>query len=92
MSHLNYIIKSRKGQHLKYEERIKLEALLKAKLSYDEIGAILGGRSGRTIRREVKRGTVTLLKSDLTTREEYSADVAQKLHDELGRHKGPNNR
>jgi len=89
MSHLDYTTKSRKGQHLKYEERLKLEALLKANLSYDEIGALLGGRSGRTIRREVKRGTVTLLNSDLTTREEYSADVAQKLHDELGSHKGP---
>ena len=89
MSHINYTTESKKGQHLKYEERLKLEALLKTKLTYDEIGKILGGRSGRTIRREVKRGTVTLLNSDLTTREEYSADVAQKLHDELSSHKGP---
>ena len=89
MSHLNYTTENKKGQHLKYEERLKLEALLKAKVSLKEIAKILGGRSERTIRREIKRGTVTLLNSDLSTREEYSADVAQKLHDELGSHKGP---
>lgn len=86
MGHVNCTTESKKVQHLKYEERLKLEALLKTKLSYDEIGEILGGRSGRTIRREVERGTVLLLNSDLTERKEYSADVAQRLHDELGSH------
>lgn len=89
MSHLNYTSESKKGQHLNYEERLKLEALLKAKVSLKEIAKILGGRSERTIRREMQKGTVTLLNSDLTERKEYSADVAQKLHDELGSHKGP---
>lgn len=88
MSQMNYTTENKKGQHLKYEERLKLEALFKAKVTEKAIADILG-RSTRTIRREKKRGLVTLYNSDLTTREEYSADVAQKRHDELGAHKGP---
>ena len=54
-----------------------------------EISEVLGGRSERNLRREIKRGTVTVLNSDYTTREEYSADVGQRIHDELVTHKGP---
>lgn len=81
MSHLNYNTKNRKGKHINYEERLKIEALLKVGLKSEEIGRQLGGRSGRTIRREIKRGEVRVLNSDLTTRTEYSADVAQQKHD-----------
>ena len=81
MDHLDYITKDRKGKHLNYEERIKIEALLKTGLTSEEIGRQLGGRSGRTIRREIKQGSVELLNSDYTTRVEYSADVAQQKHD-----------
>ena len=38
MSHLNYNTKNRAGKHLNYEERIKIEALLKAGLKPEEIG------------------------------------------------------
>ena len=55
MDHLDYITKDRKGKHLNYEERIKIEALLKTGLTSEEIGRQLGGRSGRTIRREIKK-------------------------------------
>lgn len=89
MSHIDYSTKERKGKHLNYEERIKIETLLKVGTKPEEIGKILGGRSGRTIRREIKRGAVELLNSDLTTRVEYSADVAQKKHDYNGTAKGP---
>ena len=89
MKQCNYTTENKKGQHLKYEDRLKLEALLKAKVRLNEIAKVLGGRSERTLRREIKRGTVTLLNSDYTTREEYSADVGQRIHDELGTHKGP---
>lgn len=89
MEQVQYITKSRKGKHLNYEERLKLEILLKAGKKSDEIGKLLGGRSGRTIRREINRGKVKLLNSDLTEREEYSAEVAQKVHDENGTAKGP---
>ena len=72
MDRLDYITKERKGKHLNYEERIKIEALLKTGLTSEEIGRQLGGRSGRTIRREIKQGSVELLNSDYTTRVEYS--------------------
>ena len=89
MDRLDYITKERKGKHLNYEERIKIEALLKTGLTSEEIGRQLGGRSGRTIRREIKQGSVELLNSDYTTRVEYSADVAQQKHDFKATAKGP---
>ena len=89
MSQVYDSTKSRKGKHLNYEERIKLEALKKLGLKPAEIGKQLGGRSERTIRREIKRGEVELLNSDLTTRTEYSAEVAQQKHDYNATAKGP---
>ena len=53
MSHLNYTSKSKKGQHLSYEERQKNEILLKAGHKLEEIGKLLGGRSKPTIQREI---------------------------------------
>ena len=81
MSHLDYTPKSKKGQHLSYEERQKIEILLKAKHKPEEIGKLLGGRSKRTIQREIALGKVKLLNSDLTYRAEYSADAAQNKRD-----------
>ena len=89
MEQINYTRENKKGQHLKYEERLQLESLLKAKLQIKEIANLLGGRSERTIRREIARGTVELLNSDYTTRKEYSSDAGQKQHDELSDNKGP---
>lgn len=89
MSHLNYTTKSKKGQHLNYEERQKIEILLKAGHKPEEIGLLLGGRSKRTIQREIALGTVELLNSDLTYRREYSADVAQSKRDFNNTAKGP---
>ena len=66
--------------------RQKLEILLQAKVK--EIAALLGGRSERTIRREIKRGTVSLLNSDLTERYEYSADAGRRVYDRNGANKG----
>ena len=64
-----------------YEERQKIEILLKAKHKPEEIGKLLGGRSKRTIQREIALGKVKLLNSDLTYRTEYSADAAQNKRD-----------
>ena len=89
MSHLNYTPKSKKGQHLSYEERQKIEILLKAKHKPEEIGKLLGGRSKRTIQREIALGKVKLLNSDLTYRAEYSADAAQNKRDFNNTAKGP---
>lgn len=89
MSHLDYTIKSKKGQHLRCEERQKIEILLKAGHKPEEIGRLLGGRSKRTIQREIALGKVKLLNSDLTYRIEYSADAAQKKRDYNNTAKGP---
>jgi len=89
MSQLNLITVSRKGKHLTYEERIKIEALYKMRLTLSCIADQIGGRSERTIRREVARGIVELLNSDLTTRIEYSAEIGQLEHDRQGTAKGP---
>lgn len=80
--------KRRKGKHLTYEERQQIEVLLKAKVSEKEIAALLGGRSERTIKREIKRGTVRLLSSDLTERFEYSADASRLKYDRNAANKG----
>lgn len=89
MSQINYTAKNKKGQHLNYEERQKIEILLKAGHKPEEIGKLLGGRSKRTIQREIALGKVKLLNSDLTYRMEYSADVAQKKRDYNNTAKGP---
>lgn len=89
MSQLNSIIESRKGKHLTYEERIKLEALYKIGLNSSRIAEQIGGRSERTIRREIAKGMVQLLNSDLTIRMQYSAEIGQAEHDRQGTAKGP---
>ena len=81
MSQMNCIIKNKKGQHLVYEERQKIEILSKAGHKPEEIARLLGNRSKRTIQRELALGKVKLLNSDLTYRIEYSADMAQKRRD-----------
>ena len=88
MSHLNYTTKNRKGKHLNYEERIKIETLSKIGMKSEEIAKEIGC-SGRTVRRELAKGRTKLLNSDLTTRVEYSADIGQKKHDYAGTGKGP---
>jgi IS30 family transposase len=89
MSLLNISTNNRKGKHLTYEERIKLEALYKLGLTTACIAEQIGGRSEHTIRREVAKGLVEQLNSDLTTRMQYSAEAGQSEHDKLGTAKGP---
>jgi IS30 family transposase len=89
MSQLNLSIESKKGKHLTYEERIKLEALYKIGLTPSCIAKQVGGHSERTIRREVAKGLVELLNSNLTSRMEYSAEIGQLEHDRQGTAKGP---
>lgn len=61
---------------------------MKAKVEIKKIAELLGGRSERTMRREVERGTVQLLNSDLTERYEYSADAAQLKYERNAANKG----
>ena len=88
MDRLNNTTTKRKSKHLNYEKRIKIEALYKSGMKSEEIGRQIGC-SGRTVRREIQKGLVELLNSDLTTRIEYSADVGEKKHRYAGTGKGP---
>ena len=88
MSHLNNITKNRKGKHLNYEERIKIETLSKIGMKSEKI-ALEIGCSGRTVRRELSKGMTELLNTDQTTRKEYSADIGQQKHDYASTGKGP---
>lgn len=69
------------------QERYQIEVLLREKYKPKEIAQILG-RSLSGIYKEIKRGKITLLNSDLTERKEYCADVGQRMQDEAAAHKG----
>ena len=88
MAHINDTTKSRKGKHLNYEDRIKIETLSKTGMKSEEISKHIGC-SGRTVRRELAKGKTQLLNSDLTTRIEYSAEIGQQKHDYAATAKGP---
>lgn len=88
MSHINNTTKNRKGKHLNYEERIKIETLSKIGMKSERI-ALEIGCSGRTVRRELSKGMTELLNTDLTTRKEYSADIGQQKHNYASTNKGP---
>ena len=71
---------SRKGKHLNHRERILIEAFLKAGAGPSRIARELD-RDRRSIAREITRGRVEHLNSDLTTSMLYNADRAQDVHD-----------
>ena len=88
MSQTNNTTKAKKFKHLTLRERYQIEILLKEKHKPIEIAKILG-KGIRTIEREIKRGTVRLLNSDLTYKEEYCADAGQRIYEENAANKGP---
>ena len=88
MSQINNTTKSKKFKHLTLRERYQIEILLKERRTPFEIAKILG-KGIRTIEREIKRGKIKLLNSDLTYREEYCADAGQRIYNENARNKGP---
>ena len=86
MEQRNYSTKRRKYKHINEADRYKIEVLLKDKKSIKEIAVILYyDRS--TIYREVKRGTVVRLQTDLSKKKQYRANVAQANYVELGKNK-----
>ena len=80
------IIKRRKYEHLSLSDRIKLEALIESKVAIKEIARMLR-RDKSTIYREIKRGTVIRLQSDLTEKDTYRAHVGQADYARLGKNK-----
>ena len=88
MSQDNNTVKSIKYKHLTERNRYKIEILLKENLKPYEIAQRMG-KGTRTIEREKANGTLMLLNSDLTYREEYCADVGQRIYEENAKNKGP---
>ena len=74
--------KQMKGwKQLKYSDRIRIEAWLRAKISVQEIADMLHVHRS-TFYREIKRGQYEHLNSDYTVEKRYSPEIAQKHCDE----------
>ena len=67
----------KKFKHLSFNDRLRLEVLLKAGHKPKEIAEILHFHIS-TIYREMQRGKYEALNSDLTTETRYSPDIAQE--------------
>ncbi len=86
MKRNNCNTKGKEYVHLTEKDRYKIEALLEGKKKPEEIAKILG-RDLSTIYREINRGTVSRLQSDLSEKEQYRANVAQADYEKQGRNK-----
>ena len=85
-----YNTNKRKFKQLTYKERIKIEPLYnELHLTYTEIGKIIG-KDRTTISRDIKRGLVKNLTSELIEIWVYSAEVAQKKNEQKETAKGTN--
>ena len=72
----NCTTRIKKYTHLSERLRYKMEALLESKMAIKQIALVLGyDRS--TIHREIRRGTISRIQSDLTEKKKYRANVAQ---------------
>jgi IS30 family transposase len=89
MSLIHITTNSTKNKHLTEIERYKIEAYLKDNKKAWQIAQLLG-KSERTIQREIKRGTVILLDTELREYKTYCADTAQRKYDENAANKGRN--
>lgn len=79
--------KRRHWKHITERERYTIEAFLKAGKTVQEIAEELG-KSRSTIYAEIKRGTVRQRNHDLTEKEVYLADYAQRDYDQKKHEKG----
>lgn len=76
------------GKHLTYSDRVRIEALLKARKSRAEIAAIIGC-SVRTVFYELKRGQYERLDgATWQTVKAYSPDIAQQAYEQAQTAKG----
>lgn len=88
MEQQNATTHSRRSKHLNRDERIQIEALVKGGCSPGQIAPLLG-RHVRTIERELRRGSVEHLNSELIRSTGYSSDRGQDVHDLNATAKGP---
>jgi len=88
MEHANATTHPRKGKQLNRDERMQIESLLRMGHSPRQIARLLG-RHVRTLEREIRRGAVEHLNTDLTRSTAYSSDRGQDVHDLNATAKGP---
>ena len=89
MCQSNNNIKDWKKQHITKEDRILIEHLYNILgLNISKIASQLKP-SRSAISREIKRGLVDNLNSDLSNKKVYSATIGQRKHDFYGSSKGP---
>ena len=88
MEQRNCIENSRKGKHLMKEERVVIERMSRGGRPPRDIAEVLG-RHRRTIERELARGRVEHLDSELRVKKVYSSDRGQDVHDLNATAKGP---
>jgi IS30 family transposase len=79
---------SRKGKHLTREERVLIERMSRGGRPPLDIAEVLG-RHVRCIEREIARGLVKHLDSELREKMVYSSDKGQDVHDLNATAKGP---
>ena len=77
----------KKYQQIKEKERYQIEGHLQAGLRPAAI-ALLMERDRLSIEREIKKGTVEQLDSELQKRQVYCADAGQRVHDQRAKNKG----
>lgn len=75
------------SRYITERERVRIEYMLKDGQKPKQIASALG-KHYTTIYKEIKKGTVELMNSDLTYRKEYCADAAQRITDERQKNKG----
>ena len=80
--------RSRKGKHLTRDERIVIERMSRGGIPPRDIAAMLD-RDGRTIERELARGSVMHKDTELRETRVYSSDRGQDMHDLNATAKGP---
>ena len=85
-THCNSV--ARKGKHITFSERQQIERWLRENKSISQIAKLLD-RHRVTIYREVKRGSVSQLKHDLTVYRTYRAQFAQDRSNEQKSAHGP---
>jgi IS30 family transposase len=78
---------TKKYQQITEKERYRIEGHLRAGLRPAAI-ALLLGRDRRNIEREIKKGTVEQMDSELRKRWVYCADAGQRVHDQRAKKKG----
>lgn len=88
MEQTQSIAPERKGKHLTREERVVIERMLAGGYLPASIAKTLG-RHQRTIEREMARGRVEHIDSELRVKTVYSSDRGQDLHDLNATAKGP---